>query len=118
MSVPGPHTIDQARELDRQDPLGSFRQEFVQAEPDTVYLNGNSLGRLPKESADHLEMAVAEQWGRKLIRSWNDHWYDLPERLGNKVARIIGACPDEVILSDSTSVNLFKLASGALRALK
>lgn len=111
-----PFTIEHAREMDRQDPLVSFRKDFVLEDPGTVYLDGNSLGCMPRKSAEYLDDVIREQWGKKLIRSWNDHWYDLPERLGEKIARIIGARPDEVIVSDSTSVNLFKLAFGALKA--
>jgi len=111
-----PFTIEHAREMDRQDPLASFRQDFVLEDPSTVYLIGNSLGCLPRKSAEYLDDVIREQWGKKLIRSWNEHWYDLPECLGEKIARIIGARPDEVIVSDSTSVNLFKLAFGALKA--
>lgn len=111
-----PYSIEEARELDRQDPLRSFRQEFYQDDPATVYLDGNSLGRLTNRSIEFQESAIREQWGRKLIRSWNDHWYDLPERLGKKIAGIIGARPDEVIVSDSTSINLYKLAFAVLKA--
>jgi kynureninase len=111
-----PFTIEQAREMDRQDPLRPYRQDFVMDDPSLVYMDGNSLGRLPLLTAEHLEYAIREQWGRKLIRSWNEHWYDLSVHLGKKIARIIGARPDEVIVSDSTSVNLYKLAFGALIA--
>jgi len=112
----GPYTIEQAKELDRQDPLRSFREEFVRKEAAMVYLDGNSLGPLPEKTTVHLDRTIREQWGRKLIRSWNQHWYKLPERLGAKIAGIIGARPDEVIVSDSTSVNLYKLAFAALKA--
>lgn len=111
-----PYTIEYARELDRKDPLSSFRQAFVREDPALIYLDGNSLGRLPKKTVDHLGDTIGEQWGRKLIGSWNDHWYDLSTRLGKKIAGILGASPDEVIVSDSTSINLYKLAFGALRA--
>jgi kynureninase len=110
-----PYSIGHAIELDRQDRLAAFTQEFLREESNTIYLDGNSLGRLSKKSAELLELTIREQWGRKLIRSWNDHWYDLSAQLGKKIARIIGAGPDEVILSDSTSVNLYKLAFGALK---
>jgi kynureninase len=111
-----PYSIERAIELDRQDPLRSFRQEFFLDDPATVYLDGNSLGRLANKSIEFQEGAIREQWGRKLIRSWNEHWYDLPERLGKKIAGIIGARPDEVIVSDSTSINLYKLAFAVLKA--
>jgi kynureninase len=111
-----PCTIEHARALDRDDPLGRFRQEFVIKDPTMVYLDGNSLGRLPLKTAIYMERAIREQWGERLIQSWNEHWYDQSARLGKKIARIIGAHPEEVIVSDSTSVNLYKLAFGALKA--
>ncbi len=108
-------TIEHARALDRDDPLGRFRQEFVINDPSMVYLDGNSLGRLPLRAAGHMEDAIRKQWGEDLIRSWNKQWYTQSARLGKKIAQIIGAEPHEVIVSDSTSVNLYKLAYGALR---
>ena len=111
-----PCTIEHARGLDRDDPLGRFRRDFVIKDPTMVYLDGNSLGRLPLKTAEHMERAIREQWGEKLIRSWNDGWYMQSILLGKKIARIIGAHPDEVIVSDSTSINLYKLAYGALKA--
>lgn len=109
------NTIEHARALDRDDPLARFREEFVIKDPTMVYLDGNSLGRLPLKTATYMERAIREQWGERLIQSWNEQWYDQSAQLGKKIARIIGAHPDEVILSDSTSVNLYKLAFGALR---
>ncbi len=111
-------TLEQARTLDRDDPLAPFRERFVINDPSLIYLDGNSLGRLPKLAGDDMERAIREQWGEKLIRSWNEHWYTQSEHLGKKIARIIGAQPDEVIISDSTSVNLYKLAFGALKLME
>lgn len=111
-----PHTLEYARALDRDDPLGRFRSEFVITDPSMVYLDGNSLGRLPVKTLNAMEHAIREQWGEKLIQSWNEGWYTQSTRLGKKIARLIGARPDEVIVSDSTSVNLYKLAHGALKA--
>ena len=108
-------SIAYARELDQNDLLGPFRDRFVISDPSLIYLDGNSLGRLPRHTADHLETVIREQWGERLIRSWNEGWYQQSSRLGKKIAQIIGAHPDEVILSDSTSVNLYKLAFGALK---
>lgn len=104
-----------ARQLDAADPLAPFRARFVNDEPDLIYLDGNSLGRLPAASAELAEALVRGQWGGRLIRGWNEGWFDAPERVGAKIARLIGADPDEVIVADSTSVNLFKLAVAALR---
>ena len=111
-------TLEHARALDRDDPLAPFRERFVINDTSLIYLDGNSLGRLPKLAGEDMERAIREQWGEKLIRSWNEHWYTQSEHLGKKIARIIGAQPDEVIISDSTSVNLYKLAYGALKLMK
>jgi len=104
-----------ARALDAADPLAHFRGRFVLPDPALIYLDGNSLGRLPQASTALSQHVVAHTWGDRLIRSWNEGWFDLPERIGAKIARLIGAQPDEVIVADSTSVNLFKLAVAALR---
>lgn len=106
--------LEFARRLDAQDPLAAFRGEFVFAEPDLVYVDGNSLGRLPRRTIERLEAAVKDEWGQRLIRSWNENWYQAPSRVGDKIARLAGAAPGQVIVSDSTSVNLFKLVMAAL----
>jgi len=101
--------------FDRQDPLGEFRSEFSLPE-DVVYLDGNSLGALPQATLPRLTEVIAQEWGEGLIRSWNAaHWIEAPARIGDKIAKLIGARPGEVIVADSTSVNLFKLLAGALR---
>ncbi|MFN2224276.1 MAG: kynureninase [Candidatus Promineifilaceae bacterium] len=105
-----------AQELDKRDELAPFRQRFVVDEPDLIYVDGNSLGRLPKESIGRLRDLIERQWGRELIRGWNQGWIDLPERVGAKMARLVGARPEEVIIADATSVNLYKLALAALKA--
>lgn len=106
----------QAAELDEQDPLAHFRERFLIDDPELIYLDGNSLGRLPLQSEEQLARAVHEEWGGGLVRAWNDSWIDLPRRLGVKLARLVGGDPGEVMLADSTSVNLFKLALAALQA--
>jgi kynureninase len=111
-------SLSKARELDQQDLLRTFRELFVINEPSMIYLDGNSLGRLPRKTVDYTENAIREQWGTRLIRSWNEGWYLQSVRLGKKIAQIIGAHPEEVIVSDSTSVNLYKLAYGALRIME
>ncbi len=111
-----PTTLAHARQLDAQDPLSVFRGRFVITDPDLIYLDGNSLGRMPAAAADLAADLVQRQWGDRLIRSWNEGWWEAPQRIGAKIARLIGAQPDEVIVADSTSVNLFKLAVAALRA--
>ena len=99
--------------LDRADPLASFRDEF--ALPDgIVYLDGNSLGALPRETPGRVAAMLRREWGDGLIRSWDRGWIDLPQRLGDQIGRLLGAPPGAVIASDSTSVNLFKLLAAAL----
>ncbi len=105
-----------ARHLDEQDELAPFREKFVISDPNTIYLDGNSLGRLPVETMSYMEDAIERQWGERLIRVWNDGWNDAPRTLGDKIAQLIGAQPGEVLVTDSTSANLFKLAVAALRA--
>ncbi len=105
-----------AHELDDQDELSPFRQEFVIDDPDLIYLDGNSLGRLPRRTIGHLQDVVQRQWGERLIRAWNDGWIDKPVELGAKIARLVGAQPGEVLVTDATSINLFKLALAALRS--
>jgi kynureninase len=104
-----------AEQLDQRDPLAHFRDQFVINDPDLIYLDGNSLGRLPKATISHLQKLIENQWGNDLIEGWNEGWFEKPTQLGSKIARLIGAQPDEVVVCDTTSVNLFKLAISALR---
>ena len=101
--------------LDARDPLAFARERFVV--PDgVIYLDGNSLGCLPMTTALRVAALVTKEWGEDLITSWNKNdWIGLPGRIGARIAPIIGAGEDEVIVADSTSVNLFKLAAGAVR---
>ena len=103
-----------AGRLDKEDDLGAFRGAFVFAEPDLIYLDGNSLGRVTLRTVGHIREAVEEQWGRDLIRGWNKGWYEAPARVGDKIAALVGSWPGQIVVSDSTSVNLFKLATAAL----
>jgi kynureninase len=100
---------------DAADPLAGFRGEFDL--PDGIlYFDGNSLGALPRKVAARMDRAIRQEWGDDLIRSWNSHgWIDLPARVGDKIARVVGAAPGEMVAADSTSVNLFKLLVAALR---
>jgi kynureninase len=106
-------TRDEALALDAADPLARFGQAF--ALPDgVIYLDGNSLGPPPLAVHDHLADVSRRQWGEGLVRSWNTaDWIGAPTRVGDKIARLIGAAPGEVTVADSTTVNLFKLAAGA-----
>ncbi len=108
--------LDYAHELDRQDDLARFRDEFVIDDPDLIYLDGNSLGRLPKRTAARMREVIEKEWGERLIRGWGEGWFTAPRRIGAKIAQLIGAQADEVIVTDSTSVNLFKLYIAALQA--
>ena len=106
-------TLEQVRALDSADPLRPFRDRFLIPEG-IIYLDGNSLGALPKAAVARQRAMVEEEWGSELIRSWNTRgWIDAPQRIGAKIAALIGARPDEVIVADSTSVNLFKLIVAA-----
>jgi len=100
--------------LDAVDPLAPFRDRFVFSDPTIVYLDGNSLGRLPAATATRLARVVDEEWGGELIRGW-DRWLDEPLLVGDRLAEtVLGARPGEVVVSDSTSVNFYKLAVAAL----
>ncbi|MFI9103074.1 kynureninase [Streptomyces fildesensis] len=105
-----------AEELDAADPLAAFRERFVIADPELIYLDGNSLGRMPTATPDQLRAVLEEGWGEGLVRSW-EGWIDWGSRLGDRLAEhVLGARPGEVVVSDSTSVNLYKLAGAALEA--
>jgi len=106
-----------AQRLDRGDPLADLRDQFVIDDPDLLYLDGNSLGRLPRRSMERLRTVVEDEWGSRLIRSWNERWMDLALRAGDRIGEhLVGAAPGQVAVSDSTSVNLYKLAAAALDA--
>ena len=104
--------------LDAQDELSLYRLKFVSGDEKLIYLDGNSLGKLPVESKAVLEHSVSFEWGERLIRSWNEDWYTKNIELGDKIARIAGASEGEVVITDTTSVNLYKLAHAALNHQK
>ncbi len=104
-----------ALKMDEQDPLQKFRDQFYIPEADTIYLDGNSLGRLPLKSRERIQEVIDHQWGTRLIRSWNEGWYTRSKEVSKKLANIIGAGEEEVITADSTSLNLYKLAFAAMR---
>jgi kynureninase len=107
-------TRDEAQALDLADPLARFRDAF-DLPSGVIYLDGNSLGPPPLAAHERLERVSRREWGEGLVRSWNSaHWIEAPRRVGDKIARLIGARPGEAIVADATSVNLFKLAAGAL----
>lgn len=104
------------KEMDAADPLAELRDRFVVTDEDLIYLDGNSLGRLPAATPDHLARLVRDGWGDRLVRGWPG-WIDWARRIGDRLAaHALGARPGEVLISDSTSVNLYKLAAAALDA--
>jgi len=108
-------TLDDCRQADGDDLLAGLREHF-DIPANLIYLDGNSLGAMPRRTPGHLDQVIRRQWGADLIRSWNTHgWMDLPLRLGDRLAPLIGAGPGEVLVADSTSINLFKLLDLALQ---
>jgi kynureninase len=109
---------EQCLALDAADRLAPLRQQFDLPEG-VIYLDGNSLGVLPRASAARVQQVIQHEWGTDLIKSWNSAgWMDLPTRVGDKIARLVGAGPGELIAADSTSVNLFKVLSAALQIMQ
>jgi kynureninase len=113
MMNPSP-SLQDCQVLDQQDPLRQLRDQFDL--PDgVIYLDGNSLGVLPRATPERVAQAVTQEWGQDLIKSWNSAgWFTLPQRVGDKIARVIGAGAGEVVAADSTSINLYKVLSAAL----
>jgi len=108
-------TLSQCRLLDDADPLRPLRAHF-HIPPGTIYLDGNSLGVMPMAATARATQVVQQEWGEGLIRSWNAAgWFDLPQRLGARIAALVGAGADDVVAADTTSVNLFKVLSAAIR---
>lgn len=113
MSTPTP-SLQDCETLDRYDPLRLLREQF-DLPKGVIYLDGNSLGVLPRATATRVAQAVTQEWGQDLIKSWNTAgWFTLPQRVGDKIAPLIGARPGEVVAVDSTSINLYKVLSAAL----
>lgn len=112
-SAPG---FELAEELDASDPLAGFSERYHFGDPTLIYLDGNSLGRLPSAAREIVNRVLDLEWGDRLVRSWNEGWWDLQLEIGDRLAPLVGASPGEVIISDSTSVNLYKLAMAALAA--
>lgn len=99
---------------DAADPLRALRDQFT-LPPGLIYLDGNSLGAMPRATAARLQQVATQEWGSELIQSWNKAgWIDMPTRLGDKIARLVGAGPGELVVTDSTSVNLYKVLAAAL----
>ena len=106
-----------AQALDDADPLRAFRDRFVFADDEAIYLDGNSLGRLPIETPKRLAELIEKSWGERLIRAWSDGWMELPLVIGDRIGtELLGAVPGQVAVADSTTVCFYKLASAALAA--
>ncbi len=111
-----PTSREECRRMDAQDPLAFARERFFVPEG-VIYLDGNSLGCLPRSAPARMADLIERQWGKDLIQSWNKaDWIGMPQRIATRIAPLVGAAEDEVIVADSTSVNLFKLAAAAIRA--
>ena len=104
---------EEAAALDAADPLADWRDEFVIPDPGLVYLDGNSLGMPSRRAVEAMHAVLADDWATGLIRSW-DHWIDLPFEAGAALAPLLGVDGDEVVVHDSTSVNLYQLVHAAL----
>jgi kynureninase len=106
-------TLAHCQSFDQQDPLRALRDLFA-LPPGTIYLDGNSLGVMPKAAPARVADVVTREWGTDLIQSWNKNgWFQMPQKVGDKIARLIGANAGEVVATDSTSINLFKVLSAA-----
>jgi len=107
--------LEYARSLDSNDPLAAFRDHFIIADPDQCYLDGNSLGRLPKATAEAIQRMTVEGWGGELVTGWT-HWIDMAQTVGDHLgSAVLGARSGQVLVTDTTSVNLYRLALAALR---
>ncbi len=103
--------------LDKSDPLASYRAEFVIADESLIYLDGNSLGRLPRATVERVSQVLSQEWGDGLIGSWGSTWVEMPTRLGDAIGTgLLGADPGEVVVTDNTTVSLYKALSAALDA--
>jgi len=110
-------TDARAEKLDRDDPLAAYRDRFVGAESSLVYFDGNSLGRPLRVTGERLARFVAEEWGGRLIRGWDERWLELPAAIGDEIGRLcLGAGPGQTIIGDSTTVLLYKAMRAALAA--
>ena len=106
---------EHCQQMDQHDPLAPLREDFALPEQ-VIYLDGNSLGARPKAALSRAQHVLQQEWGDDLIKSWNSAgWYQLPTRLGDQLASLIGAEAGEVVIADSTSINLFKALAAALR---
>lgn len=107
-----------AADLDREDPLAHYREHFIGSDTPLSYLDGNSLGRPLKRTADDVAAFIRDDWGGRLIRSWDEHWLAMPQAIGDQLGRaVLGAAPGQTVIADSTTVVLYKLIRAALAAV-
>ena len=117
MAPPAPTTPEYAAARDAADPLSGLRDRFVGSETSLVYFDGNSLGRPLRATLDRLDSFVRDEWGGRLIRGWDEGWFDLPLTLGDDLARVLlGAAPGQTVVGDSTTVLLYKLIRAGVDA--
>lgn len=116
MPTADPLSLSYALAQDAQDELAAFRAEFAPLEPGLLYLDGNSLGRMPIRAIQQVRNALVDEWGTQLVRAWGTDWWDAPRRVGEALAPLLGAAPNQVRVADSTSINLYKLADAACAA--
>lgn len=102
---------------DTNDPLAGFKRRFFSV-PDEIYLDGNSLGKMPIEAQTTVEKVLQQQWGQRLIRSWNEQWLDLPTRIAGKYAQLLGTNAANIIIGESTSVRLYQIVYALLNSHK
>lgn len=108
-------SLADVRERDAQDPLRGFREQFYIADPNICYLDGNSLGRLPQATVQAISRVVTDEWGGELVTGW-EHWVDMAESVGDRFGEVVlGAAPGQVLVTDTTSVNIYRLAIAAIR---
>ena len=103
--------------LDKKDPLRSFKKEFINTENE-IYLDGNSLGKLPKQSKMILQNVVENEWGNNLIQSWNDYWLETVDRISFKLEKLFKSSKNEIIIGESTSVYLYQILSSLINSNK
>ena len=109
------NTLEFAQQCDQLDELAAFYDRFHHPK-DLIYLDGNSLGKQPIVAKDIIDEVVTEQWGERLIRSWNEHWLELPQQIGDQIAQLLKVNASEINVGESTSVNLYKLAHALVRS--
>lgn len=116
MSKAANWTAESVAQLDQEDPLAKFRELFVIADPEICYLDGNSLGRLPKATIDRVNSFLTDEWGKELVDGWS-HWIDQAQTAGDLLAKTaLGAGPGQTLVCDTTSVNFYQLCVAAIKA--